>query len=235
MIGGTVLLFVRTIRAAVMRFLRPANKYFQATKSIQPLSSKFGFDRGTPIDRYWIDSFIKQNSRYIHGRCLEIGDRRYTSGYGIGVTKSEILDLDPNNKTADIIGDLRNLSNVINSGTYDCIILTHVLGMIDDYYSALSECYRILKPGGTLLVTVSTLSPTYNQKFNYWRFTPASARYVFAKIFGEKNIMVGSYGNVLAGQCFWVGMAQEELTKEQLEFNDPRYPCISTIRATKVG
>lgn len=216
----------------LIRAVNSSRFYYLSTRSVKPLSSKFGLDRGTPIDRYWIDSFIYENRKFIFGRVLEIGDNRYTKKYGAkSVTKSDVLDIDRQNKTASIYGDLKDLREV-SSNTYDCIILTHVLGMIDNYESAIKECKRILKIGGILLVTSSCFSPTHDINNNFFRFTYSSAKYIFKKIF-RRGIFVKTYGNVLAGQAFWVGMAQEELTKNELEFNDPHYPCIVAIRATK--
>lgn len=221
---------LRSARAQVVRQIKPKDKYWFATKSLKPLSHKFGFDRGTPIDRYWIESFLKQNRSYIHGKCLEVGDHRYTKEFGRNVAESDVLDVNKNNKKANIYGDLRNLSKIISDNTYDTIILTHVLGQIDDFYAAISECKRILKPRGSLLVTSSCLSPTFDIKNNYWRFTVSSFKYIFSKYF--KSIYVKSYGNVLAGQYFWVGLAQEEIPRKILEYNDPNFPCIVAIRAT---
>ena len=197
-----------------------------AKKSLRPLSSKFGFDRGKPIDRYWIEEFLDKNQNAIRGRVLEVTDPLYTKRYGGNrVTKSDVLDINTSNKLANIHGDLRNLKKVINDNIYDCIILTHVLGLVDDYPAAISEIRRILKPDGVLLFTGSCLGPILGEEV-YWRFTPYSTKYIFDKHFSPKYIEVASYGNVLAGQSFWVGMAQEDLSKDQLELYDKRYPCI---------
>lgn len=230
---NTMVNTIRLVRAFTMKTIKPQENYFFATRSLKPLSSKFGFDRGTPIDRYYIEKFLADNKDKIKGRCLEIGDNRYTKKYGVSKVKiSDILDIDKKNKKANIHANLKNLKS-LKSNLYDCIILTHVLGMIDDYEAAVRECKRILKPGGTILVTTSCLSPAHDINANFFRFTVASTRYVFGKYFNKKNLVVKSYGNVLAGQYFWVGLAQEELTKKELEFNDPNYPCVVALRASK--
>ena len=143
------------------------------------------------------------------------------------------MDVDRKNKSANIYGDLKNLKGIVEDETYDCIILTHVLGFIDDLDSAVSEIYRILKKGGVVLVTTACFSPTYKDSRNFWRILPEGAKYLFSKHFGINNVSVSSYGNVLAGQCFWVGMSQEDLSKEGLEYNDPQFPCIVKVCAIK--
>jgi len=221
------------VRAKMMRFIKPNESYWLATKSLEPISMKFGYDRGTPIDRYWIESFLEKNKQYIKGHCLEVTDSAYTIRFGEDrVKKMDVLDIDTSNKKATLYGDLRNLKD-IPSNSFDTLVMTHVLGIIDDCQSAANECYRILKPGGTLLLTVSSISPTRDMDLNCWRFSIPAIKYLFGSLFKEKNMDIQGYGNVLAGQCFWVGMSQEELTKKQLDFVDPRFTCLVSLRATK--
>lgn len=222
---------VSLVRGVIMRKVKPANKYFLATRSLRPISVKFGFDRGKPIDRYYIEKFLEENKKFIKGRSLEIVDNKYSVKYGgSNVVKSDVLDMFPT-KIANIHGNLKNLKRIVKDDTYDCLIITHTFGMIDDYDAAIKECYRILKPGGSLLVTVSSFSPTHDIEHNFWRFTTASAKLVFGKYF--KDMKVKSYGNVFSGQCFWVGLAMEDLTQRELDYNDPSYPCIVTVWAKK--
>jgi len=85
------------IRSLLNRHLSHNKGYFLATRSLKPISRKFGFDRGTPIDRYWINKFIEENSQYIKGNVLEIGDSRYTKEFGKSVINSDVLDIDKKN------------------------------------------------------------------------------------------------------------------------------------------
>lgn len=221
-----------SLYGVVTRVVKPHTTFRLATKTTTPLSSKYGLDRGTPINRYWIEKAVSLWKSDIRGRVLEIGDRRYTKQFGAeAVTTSDILDIVETNTDATIIGDLRDLKERVQDNTYDCIVLTHVLGMIDDYPSAIRECYRILKPGGVLLVTVAAFSPVQEVQDSFWRFTVAGARYAFSRVFSD--VTVQHYGNVYSGQAFWVGMAQEELTPDELNFDDPRYPCVVAVRAIK--
>lgn len=215
--------FLRRIRAPFMRFFKPKSKY-----PLFPISSKFGFDRGTPIDRFYIELFLSGNIEHIYGKCLEIGNNEYTIKYGgTKVTKSDVLDMNSKNPKANIYGDVRNLSNIPDN-TYDSVILTHTLGIIDDYESAVREVMRIIKTGGTLLLTVSSMGVMQNPEQCFWRYTPSALRYLFSKHVPNENITVRSYGNVLAGQAFWVGLAKEDLDDVDFLFDDPRYAVIST-------
>jgi SAM-dependent methyltransferase len=224
---------VSSLRATFMKKVKPKDKYFFATRRLEPISTKFGFDRGTPIDRYYIEKFLAKNRKFIEGRCLEVVDDSYSKKFGgKRVKKRDILDNNLKNFKANIHGDLRNLT-MVGDNVYDCLILTHTLGMVDDFDAAIRECHRILKPSGVLLVTVSSFSPVWDLENSIWRFTVAACKYAFGKYFKPKNLTVKSYGNVLTGQCFWVGLSQEELTKRELDYNDPHFPNIITIKAIK--
>jgi len=51
-------------------------------RRMEPVSREFGYDRGTPVDRYYIDRFLRRNSSAVFGRVLEVGDDSYTRQFG---------------------------------------------------------------------------------------------------------------------------------------------------------
>ncbi len=223
-------------RSKTSRFVKPRKNYFIFTnpqRSLRPVSKLYGFDRGTPIDRYYIEKFLENNKVLIYGRCLEIHDNFYTKKFGEErVTVSDVLDINPDNFQANIHGDLRNLSNIENE-TYDCLIVTHTLGIIDDYNSVVKECYRILKKGGYLLLTSSFIGPLYDKENTFWKFTPKSLDYIFSKIFLNSKAEITTYGNVLVCQCFLAGFSLEELKREELEYNDSNFPLVVCLKVRK--
>lgn len=216
----------RTINSKYLYFLR--NSKF-------PISNYYGLDRGLPIDRYYIENFLEENKNLIKGNCLELLDNCYTKRFGgEKVLNSDILDIDKKNEKANIYGDLRNLCE-ISDNQYDCVILTQVFQFIDDLPAAIRECYRILKPGGAILATVPSLSRVdcvSGEGGDYWRFTVASAKYLFENNFFKNNLAISSYGNVLAAVNFLMGFSVEEIGKK-INFNDKNFPCVVTIVAKK--
>jgi glycosyltransferase involved in cell wall biosynthesis len=201
-----------------------------------PFSTEFGYDRGGPVDRYYIERFLEENKHLISGTTLEIGDNIYSMRYGRSqIKKSDILHIDSRNKTATIVGDLTDLPQVANDA-YDCIILTQTLHLIFDYTSAIKTCYRILKPGGTLLLTVPGISQLANdqwQDYWLWSFTQASIKKILAQAFLPERMTTATHGNVLAATAFLYGMGATELTESKLKINDPNYQVIITAAATK--
>ena len=202
----------------------------------QPFSSEFGYDRGGPIDRYYIENFLKESSPSIKGRVLEIGDNSYTLKFGGNkVTKSDILHIDDSNEQATFIGDLSNAPH-IPSNTFDCIVLTQTLHLIYDFKGAIETCHRLLKQGGTLLITVPGISHIAQDewgKYWLWSFTDASMQRIMGEHFAEDKISIKTYGNVLVASAFLYGMGLLEIKKEQLDQHDPHYQLTITVRAIK--
>ena len=74
---------------------------------VQPVSRHFGHDRGTPIDRYYIERFLHAHSDDIRGRVLEIGDEAYSRRFGgRRVTAQDVLHVRGGEPLATIVGDL---------------------------------------------------------------------------------------------------------------------------------
>jgi SAM-dependent methyltransferase len=213
------------------RLARPA--WLGSLRRTTPLSDHFGFDRGTPVDRYYIERFLEEHRQDIHGHVLEVKDSGYTDRYGAAVERRDVLDIDPANPKATIAADLA-AAHSIPSNTFDCFILTQTLLLIYDVRSAISHAHRILRPGGVLLVTVPAVSRIcVSLKTDYWRFTGASCSALFGEVFGPDHITVKSYGNVLAAVSFLTGMAYQELSRRELDTNDEYFPLIITVRAIK--
>lgn len=150
----------------------------------EPFSTEFAYDRGGPVDRYYIENFLEKNETQVKGRILEIGDNEYTLRYGGSkVIQSDILHVDKSNPYATFTGDLSDAPHVPGN-SFDCIILTQTLHLIYNFKGAIETCFRILKPGGTLLLTVPGISHVDQSqwgKYWLWSFTDNS----ISKILGE--------------------------------------------------
>jgi SAM-dependent methyltransferase len=220
------------LHCRLRRLARPAR--LGTLRRTSPLSHDFGYDRGTPLDRYYIERFLWSHRSQIRGRVLEVKDSTYTERFGSGVTQKDVLDIDPSNRLATIIADLA-AAETISEASFDCIILTQTLQLIYDARTAIAHAHRILKPAGVLLVTIPAISPIVDddQLTDYWRFTPASCASLFAEAFGHESIRVREYGNVLTAIAFLTGMAVEELTAHELETHDRRFAMLISVAAVK--
>jgi SAM-dependent methyltransferase len=207
-------------------------------RRLSPISQKFGLDRGQPIDRYYIEKFLSQYAGDIQGRVLEIGDPRYTRQFGGDrVSRSEVLHVNLQKPDVTIIGDLTT-GDHIPADAFDCLIITQTLQCIQDVSSALATCHRILKPGGVMLATFPGLSrvarPSFGETWeDSWRFTKAGAENLFRAAFPGGEVTVETRGNVLAAVAFLQGLAAEELSLGELDFQDPDFEVLITVRAVK--
>lgn len=202
-------------------------------RSTKPVSDHWGFDRGQPVDRYYIESFLEERSKDIHGRVLEILNSDYTRRFGSRIEQADILDINPENRQATIIADLA-AADSIPSDSFDCFILTQTLQQIYDVKSAVAHSHRILRSNGVLLATMPAVSRLMGEGYtDYWRFTPDSSARLFADIFGPDQVIMTAYGNVLSAIAFLEGMACEELSQRELDVIDDRYPVLLAIRAVK--
>jgi hypothetical protein len=203
----------------------------------QPISRIFGLDRGQPIDRYYIEKFLSRYRADVQGRVLEIAGREYTNKFGAGRTvQSDVLHAEPGNPEATLIGDLTTGAGIPRSA-FDCVLLTQTLPFIYDFKNAIAHTRDALRPRGVALVTVPGISQISRYDMDrwgdYWRFTDASARQLFADVFGAENVTVTTYGNVLAACAFLHGLAAHELKGQELDYHDPDYQMIIGIRAVQ--
>jgi hypothetical protein len=203
-----------------------------------PASRQFAFDRGTPIDRYIMERFLERHTADIRGCVLEVGERGYTLQYGGNrVTQADVLHAVKGNPEANIIGDLAT-GRGLTWGVYDCLVLTQTLHVIYDIHTTVKNIHRLLKPGGTALVTIPSLSQISRYDADrwgdFWRLTPDAARRLFGDVFPVQGIKVEAQGNVRLAAAFLYGLAVEELAPGVLTEVDPDYPLLVCVRAQKL-
>jgi|GEM_PF-432115 len=207
---------------------------FGDLRRTEPVSRDYGYGRGRPIDRYYIETFLQSQGDLITGQVLEIGERTYTKAFGKNVAQSDMLHVN-DVEGATYVDDLTYGSS-IPSNCYDCVILTQTLHLIFDMKAALRTIYRILKPGGVLLCTVPGITQAADEDWNecwYWALTSNSARRLTEQVFPPDNVQVDYWGNVLAATSFLQGLAEQELTRQELDLVDPEYQVTIAITARR--
>jgi glycosyltransferase involved in cell wall biosynthesis len=206
-------------------------------RRLSPISRHFGFDRGQPIDRHYIETFLEQHSAAVRGRVMEVGDDAYSRRFGAQkMTAQDVLHVVPGYPGATVIADLSDAPH-IPADRFDCIILTQTMHYIFDLDAAVATLYRVLKPGGTLLATLPGISSICRDQddkdADCWRFTASSAQRLFANHFGKENTSVTTYGNVLTAIAFLQGLAVEDLKPEEIVHCDPNYQVTIAVAAIK--
>lgn len=210
---------------------------FGSLRRQEPFDRNYGYGRGRPIDRYYIERFLAGHAADIRGRVLEIGDATYTQTFGrTEVTSVDVLDISPDNPDATIVADLVSATS-IPSNQFDCIILAETLQLIFDVRAALQTLDRILKPGGVLLATFPGISQFTRKDAAswtyYWGFTSHSARRLFGEAFPGADIRIQAFGNVLAASAFLFGLCDRDLHRRELDHIDPDYELEITARVVQ--
>jgi SAM-dependent methyltransferase len=227
---------LRPIRAAYVAWRRRRPLDLGDLRRVTPVDANWGFERGTPIDRVYVERFVGAHAGDIRGRVLEIAAPDYTNRFGRGVTQIDILMAEEGNPEATIVGDLTDAPH-IPDGAFDCAIVTQTLQFVYDVRGALATLHRILGRDGVLLATapgLTKISTREDERYGeWWHYTARSLRRLAEETFGRENVDVQSYGNVLSATGFLYGLASSDLDPTELEARDPLFEVIIGLRAVK--
>ena len=224
------------LRGGLPEAARPRAVQLGDLRRLTPVDARFGYGRGLPIDRYYIEGYLARHASAIRGRVLEVKNNAYTRRFGADrVSQSDILDVGVGNPAATVIADLSKATR-IGADSFDCFIMTQTLQFIYDKEAAVATVHRILKPGGVVLATVPGIIQMEGASgpdgASYWSFTARSVERLFRGAFGSR-VGVEVYGNVLAAVGFLYGLATEDLNRAELDYYDPGYPVTIAVRAEK--
>lgn len=203
--------------------------------STRPISRFFGSEMGKAVDRYYIEKFLDRNSLYIKGTVLEIANNQYTKKYG------------GSRVNQSIISHVKGWGNTmlcnfetgegVKTESVDCVICTQTLQYIFDLPSAIKNIYKMLKKGGTALITVPGIKPlcTYDSE-NWgenWSFTSNSVKKLCSLVCEPDSYEVIQYGNVKVTTAYLYGVCVEEMDIADLEYQDMQYPFLICAKIHK--
>jgi SAM-dependent methyltransferase len=239
-------------RDAARRAGWPASLARAATAG-RPLSHEYGFDRGLPVDRFYVEDFLRRfggTPGYavgaIQGRVLEVGGRPYADRFGDHAAEPapgkvhhvDVLHADASHPDATIVGDLTDPSTV-PAEAFDCVIATQTLHVIYDFRAVVRTLHHALAPGGTALVTVPGITrscvPDRDIWGDWWRFTEGSARRIFGEVFAPEDVHVEAYGNLTAAFAALAGLSAHELPAHRLQVRDREFDVLVGVRAVKAS
>jgi SAM-dependent methyltransferase len=234
-------LWLRNCRGTVRQTSVLLNRVtdWSVLRNLHPYRPDFGFHYGRCIDRYYIERFLAANADAISGHIAEIGGDTYAKQFGgTQVERIDVLDIDERNQNATITFDLAE-PHCAPESAFHCILCIQTLFEIYDHKSALNSLYRMLKPGGVVLVSLPGICQSVRGRMlgiggkDYWRYTTSSAERMFAETFGQANVEVVAYGNVLTATALLHGLIDAELTDTELDYRDPDYEVTICVRATR--
>jgi hypothetical protein len=202
-----------------------------------------GAEKGTPIVRYYWARYLATHRADIHGRGLEIGSVETLRQWGgERLTDADAIDLTPHGPDVRVVADLMRADDVPGE-SYDCFVHQFSLHMMYDAEAALYHSVRLLKPGGTLLLSAVCVDPyhpngldmgTGQPLFSFWTFTPLLLENMLRRIgLRDGDYALTVFGNLFARVAYEFNMAAEELTPRELDHVDPSHPVLIGVRVRR--
>jgi SAM-dependent methyltransferase len=200
-----------------------------------PISPNFGYERGLPIDRHYIELFLSEHSDDVRGAALEFQDDAYLRRFGgARVTTTDVMNLERDYPGTTIAADVA-VGDGLPTERFDCIVCTGVVQLVYDLEAAVRNLHGMLRPEGVLLVTMPGITRIARGDGweDQWRLTTDSAHKLFATRFGHDRVDVRAYGNPLSAAGFLMGLATRDLKPAELDARHPDFEVIVAVRAQR--
>ena len=135
------------------------------------MSSSIGRALSAKITRVTLDRFIAAHAS--DARTLDIGAQN--GPYARYFPRRIALDI-RRGEGVRVIGDAQQLG--IRDASVDLVLCTEVLEHLPEPQRAIDEIFRVLAPGGQLLLTTRFMFPIHDAPHDYFRFTKYGLRYL---------------------------------------------------------
>lgn len=139
-----------------------------------PLNSPLICNYRDSLRRHFVDNFYSNKINLLpdSSKVLDLGGNK--------LAKRGLFNID--NYNLDIVYvnySTKQLPDIQADGCYlpfadesfDCVICAELLEHIRNPIDVLKEVYRVLRPGGTLLLTVPFMFPVHGDPYDYGRYT----------------------------------------------------------------
>ena len=126
---------------------------------------------------------VKKYSHLLEGEVLDVGCGKAPYSRQFFPGRWEGLEMDtPENRASGIATHFYTGGEFpFADSSYDGVIATQVLEHVFDPDRFLSECHRVLKPGGKLLLTVPFAWLEHEQPHDYGRYSSFGIKHLFLK------------------------------------------------------
>jgi SAM-dependent methyltransferase len=122
------------------------------------------------LNTLMIESSLKHCGAYVKGATLDVGCGRkpYEKTFFAGAEKYVGMDYLTDRSTPDIVGSATDIP--LGDAGFDTVVCTEVLEHVPDPLKALREMYRVLKPGGYLILSTPMYWPRHEVPYDYFRY-----------------------------------------------------------------
>jgi SAM-dependent methyltransferase len=133
------------------------------------MKGALGYYVGTSYRRKSIDAALAEIASVFTGQVLDIGGARVRGAFQRSPqARWVVADLD-GSRGPDVIADIQALP--FGSEVFDVVKATEVLEHVPDPIQSLTECRRVLKPGGRLVLSIPFLERVHADPDDYGRYT----------------------------------------------------------------
>jgi SAM-dependent methyltransferase len=138
------------------------------------LTKRIGRALSGKLTRVTLGRFIEAHAS--SRRTLDLGAQ--SGPYGAYFPHRVSLDLRPG-PGVQVVGDAQALG--IADATFEVVLCTEVLEHLPEPQKAIDEMFRVLKPGGELLLTTRFLFPIHDAPHDYFRYTKYGLRHLLRR------------------------------------------------------
>ena len=221
----------------------PIIRHLRAMRFRRLIPLAEGRSNGLSTIRYYWHDFLDKHRHDIQGLALEIGNTETIRRYGDDqLTQADALDLSAHDPEVRVVADLSRADHVPGD-QYDCFVNQFTTAVIYDIEAALYHAIRLLKPGGVLLINFwcvdfylyrGVVMESGVPFYMYWWFTPIQVENMLHQLgLTKKDYTLDIYGNLVTRMAFLMNLPAHELTRKELDFNDPGQPLLICARIVK--
>jgi SAM-dependent methyltransferase len=117
-----------------------------------------------------LESSLKQSGAYVKGVTLDVGcgHKPYEKTFFTGAEKYIGMDYLTDRSKPDVVGSATDIP--LGDASFDTVVSTEVLEHVPDPLKALREMYRVLKPGGYLILSTPMYWPRHEAPYDFFRY-----------------------------------------------------------------
>ncbi len=127
-------------------------------------------------------SDLEKASVHAHGRLLDVGcgNKPYAPLFAGRVREHVGCDVvQSSDRRVDVLCPATDLP--FEDASYDTVLVTQVIEHVADHGAMLAEAHRVLRDGGTLIVSGPLYWPLHEEPFDFFRFTEHGFRFLLER------------------------------------------------------